>query len=85
MTSEATMAGFQVPVTVRRAAFDFAVALAGFMVFAVAVLLDGKSFYGTGASTDIVEAAVHAYLSAINKYLALKSTLEPTPITAQAR
>ncbi len=51
----------------------------------VAVLLDGKSFYGTGASTDIVEAAVHAYLSAINKYLALKSTLEPTPITAQAR
>jgi 2-isopropylmalate synthase len=51
----------------------------------VAVLLDGKTFYGTGASTDIVEAAVHAYLSAINKYLALKSTQEPTPITAQAR
>lgn len=35
------MAGFQVPVTVRRVAFDFAAALAGFMVFAVAVLLDG--------------------------------------------
>lgn len=51
----------------------------------VSVLLDGKTFYGTGASTDIVEAAVHAYLSAINKYLALKSTQEPTPITAQAR
>lgn len=51
----------------------------------VAVSLDGKTFYGTGASTDIVEAAVQAYLSAINKYLALKSAQEPTPITAQAR
>jgi len=40
----------------------------------VTVLLDGKSYYGTGASTDIIEAAVKAYLSAVNKYLALRST-----------
>jgi 2-isopropylmalate synthase len=38
----------------------------------VTVLLDGKSYYGTGASTDIIEAAVRAYLSAVNKYLALR-------------
>ncbi|MCC6490136.1 MAG: 2-isopropylmalate synthase, partial [Candidatus Hydrogenedentes bacterium] len=38
----------------------------------VTVLLDGKSYYGTGASTDIIEAAVKAYLSAVNKYLALR-------------
>ncbi len=38
----------------------------------VTVDLDGKSYYGTGASTDIVEAAVHAYLGAINKHLALQ-------------
>lgn len=35
------MAGFSRPATIRRVAFDFAVALAGFMVFALAVLLDG--------------------------------------------
>ncbi|GMV90246.1 MAG: 2-isopropylmalate synthase [Candidatus Hydrogenedentota bacterium] len=40
----------------------------------VTVLLDGKSYYGTGASTDIIEAAVKAYLSAVNKYLALQLT-----------
>lgn len=39
----------------------------------VTVDLHGKSYYGTGASTDIVEAAVHAYLGAINKHLALQS------------
>jgi 2-isopropylmalate synthase len=39
----------------------------------VTVDLAGNSFYGTGASTDIVEAAVHAYLNAINKHLALQS------------
>lgn len=38
----------------------------------VTVLLEGKSYYGTGASTDIIEAAVRAYLSAVNKYLALR-------------
>jgi 2-isopropylmalate synthase len=38
----------------------------------VTVLLAGKSYYGTGASTDIIEAAVRAYLSSVNKYLALR-------------
>ena len=38
----------------------------------VTVLLDGKLYYGTGASTDIIEAAVKAYLGAVNKYLALR-------------
>lgn len=32
----------------------------------------GKRFTGSGASTDIVEAAVQAYLSALNKYAALQ-------------
>ena len=41
----------------------------------VTVLFDGKSYYGTGASTDIIEAAVKAYLSAVNKYLALRTTM----------
>lgn len=40
----------------------------------VTVALNGNSYYGTGASTDIVEAAVHAYLNAINKHLALQAT-----------
>lgn len=35
------MAGFAKPATIKRVAFDFAVALAGFSVFALAVLLDG--------------------------------------------
>jgi len=37
----------------------------------VVVIFDGKSFTGTGASTDIIEAAVQAYVNAINKYVAL--------------
>jgi 2-isopropylmalate synthase len=36
------------------------------------VQFDGRPFTGTGVSTDIVEAAVLAYLNAMNKYLALK-------------
>ncbi len=36
------------------------------------VQFDGRPFTGTGASTDIVEAAVLAYLNAMNKFLALK-------------
>ena len=39
--------------------------------------VDGKSLSGNGASTDIVEASVMAYLSAINKYLSVTETLEP--------
>ncbi len=32
-----------------------------------------RTFIGTGASTDIIEAAVKAYLSAVNKYAALQA------------
>ncbi len=35
------------------------------------VNFDKRPFTGTGASTDIIEAAVLAYLNALNKYLAL--------------
>ncbi len=38
----------------------------------VTVNFDGKDYKGNGASTDIIEAAVHAYLNAMNKYIALK-------------
>ena len=37
----------------------------------VIVSFEGRRFTGTGASTDIIEAAVHAYLNAVNKYLAV--------------
>ncbi len=35
----------------------------------VTVIFDGRSFRGNGASTDIIEAAVLAYLNATNKYV----------------
>lgn len=38
----------------------------------VNVRIDDKVYYGSGASTDIIEAAVSAYLHALNKYLATK-------------
>ena len=38
----------------------------------VTVSFEGETVKGNGASTDIVEAAVKAYLNAINKYLALR-------------
>jgi len=38
----------------------------------VIVQFDQKPFTGSGISTDIVEAAVLAYLNALNKYLALR-------------
>jgi len=37
----------------------------------VIVNFENRPFTGTGASTDIIEAAVLAYLNALNKYLAL--------------
>jgi 2-isopropylmalate synthase len=40
----------------------------------VTVQFDGKTFSGSGVSTDIVEASVKAYLAAVNKFLALKAT-----------
>ena len=39
----------------------------------VAVSFDGKLYTGTGASTDIIEAAVQAYVNAANKFAALKN------------
>lgn len=36
----------------------------------VSVAFEKRTFIGTGASTDIIEAAVRAYLSAVNKYAA---------------
>ncbi len=38
----------------------------------VIVSFTGRPYTGSGASTDIVEAAVQAYLSALNKYAALQ-------------
>lgn len=38
----------------------------------VTVEFEDRAYYGTGASTDIIEAAVMAYLNALNKYLAMK-------------
>jgi len=40
----------------------------------VTVQFDGKTFSGSGVSTDIVEAAVKAYLAGVNKFLALRAT-----------
>jgi 2-isopropylmalate synthase len=37
------------------------------------VIIDGKPVSGHGSSTDIVEAAVRAWLNAVNKYLAMKN------------
>ena len=37
----------------------------------VTVEFEGKAYYGTGASTDIIEAAIMAYLNALNKYFAM--------------
>ncbi|MCH7958853.1 MAG: 2-isopropylmalate synthase [Candidatus Hydrogenedentes bacterium] len=40
----------------------------------VVVRFAKRDFVGNGASTDIIEAAVKAYLNALNKYLALKGS-----------
>jgi 2-isopropylmalate synthase len=37
----------------------------------VTVDFNGNAYYGNGASTNIIEAAVHAYVNAANKYLAI--------------
>ena len=39
----------------------------------VSVRFDDRLYNGTGASTDIIEAAVQAYLNAVNKYLAVRA------------
>ncbi len=38
----------------------------------VTVEFKDKAYYGQGASTDIIEAAVHAYVNAVNKFLAIE-------------
>ncbi|MFP4499495.1 MAG: 2-isopropylmalate synthase [Candidatus Hydrogenedentota bacterium] len=49
----------------------------------VAVVFDGKPYRGKGASTDIVVAAVQAYVDAANMYLVLKESREQSsPATA---
>jgi 2-isopropylmalate synthase len=40
----------------------------------VIVDFDDRPFTGTGVSTDIIEAAVRAYLNALNKYLAVRAS-----------
>lgn len=36
----------------------------------VTVSFDGRNYRGSGASTDIIESAIHAYLNAVNKHVA---------------
>jgi len=40
----------------------------------VSVLIDGRKFVGRGASTDILEASAKAYVNAINRWNAYKTT-----------
>ena len=42
----------------------------------VTVQVEGKSYKGNGADTDIVVAAAHAYLNALNKYIALRDSYD---------
>jgi 2-isopropylmalate synthase len=42
----------------------------------VTLQIQGKSYKGNGADTDIIVAAVAAYLNALNKYVALKDSYE---------
>ncbi|MGC8739514.1 MAG: 2-isopropylmalate synthase [Candidatus Hydrogenedens sp.] len=42
----------------------------------VVVKFNGKNITGNGSSTDIVEAAVKAYLNAVNKFIAIRDALE---------
>lgn len=44
----------------------------------VTIEFNGKLYYGNGASTDIIEAAVMAYVNALNKFLAVQATAEVT-------
>lgn len=43
----------------------------------ITVNIEGRSIYGSDASTDIIEAAAKAYVNAINKYLASQSMPDP--------
>jgi 2-isopropylmalate synthase len=44
---------------------------------ALRVSIEGKEFTGRGVNTDIVEASVLAYLSAINKFLSVRESVLP--------
>ncbi len=46
----------------------------------VMVDFGGSRYNGTGASTDIIEAAVQAYVNAVNKHLALNEAPEKTTL-----
>lgn len=48
----------------------------------VTVQVQGKSYKGNGADTDIIVAAVAAYLNALNKYVALKDSFEKQEVKA---
>lgn len=48
----------------------------------VTVAFGEKTYKGNGASTDIIEAAVLAYLNAVNKYLALSESFNVVPVPA---
>lgn len=48
----------------------------------VTVAFGEKTYKGNGASTDIIEAAVLAYLNAVNKYLALADSFKGEPVPA---
>jgi 2-isopropylmalate synthase len=53
----------------------------------VTVTFEGKTYKGKGASTDIVVAAVHAFVDAANMYLALRSSYQQglgNPLSAPA-
>jgi 2-isopropylmalate synthase len=44
------------------------------------IAIGERSFTGRSVSTDIVEASARAYLSAINKYLAVKESVKPPQV-----
>lgn len=50
----------------------------------VTVEVGAKTYKGNGASTDIIEAAVQAYLSALNKHLALAGEKKPVAVGEMA-
>jgi 2-isopropylmalate synthase len=49
------------------------------------VEVNGKTYKGNGASTDIIEAAIMAYVNAVNKYIALRQSFEKSEDLPQAQ
>lgn len=46
----------------------------------VTVEFDNNRYNGTGASTDIIEAAITAYVNALNKFMAVSETVETSKL-----